>query len=123
MPDDRDAPWTTKELLSGSSTHVRNICVVDRKPKDPAGWGVQRWETDTFEELKDISAKYDLFFFQQIERYSCNHSVCSLPLQFSAPQYVFLAIHQHREMLVFTLFDGIGSSGDSSHFSKLKDKY
>lgn len=43
---------------------------------------------------------------------------CS-PLQLSAPQDVLLPIHQHREMLVFPLFDGVRASSDRTHLPKL----
>lgn len=45
-----------------------------------------------------------------------------LPLNLSAPQYVFLLIHVDREVLVLALFDGIGPGGDGPHLVKLMEK-
>lgn len=36
VPDDRDAPGPAQELLSGTTTHVGHVCVVDREAEDPA---------------------------------------------------------------------------------------
>lgn len=41
------------------------------------------------------------------------------PLQLRAPQDVLLPVHQHREVLVFALLDGVGARGDGAHLSKL----
>lgn len=35
MPDNGDAPGPAQEFLSGTTTHVGHICVVDREAKDP----------------------------------------------------------------------------------------
>lgn len=44
-----------------------------------------------------------------------------LPFQLSAPQHVLLPVHQHWEVLIFSLFDGVGASGDGSHLPELKN--
>lgn len=42
------------------------------------------------------------------------------PLHLSAPENVLLLVHEDREMLVFTLLNGIRASGDGPHFAKLR---
>lgn len=41
MPDDRDAPGAAQQLLSGPTTHVGHVCVVDREAKNPTGEEIQ----------------------------------------------------------------------------------
>lgn len=36
MPDDRDTPGATQQLLSGAAAHVGHVSVVNREAKDPA---------------------------------------------------------------------------------------
>lgn len=42
-----------------------------------------------------------------------------VPLHLSAPEYVFLLIHEDREVLVLALLDGIRPGGDGPHLVKL----
>lgn len=42
------------------------------------------------------------------------------PFQLRAPQDVLLPVHHDREVLVFSLLNGVGASGDGSHLSKLQ---
>lgn len=37
MPDDGDAPGAAQEFLSGTTTHVGHVCVMDGEAKDSAG--------------------------------------------------------------------------------------
>lgn len=41
------------------------------------------------------------------------------PLHLSAPEYVFLLVHEDREVLVLALLDGIRPGGDGPHLVKL----
>lgn len=41
------------------------------------------------------------------------------PLQLSAPKYVLFPVHQHREVLILPLFDGVGAGSDGAHLPKL----
>lgn len=43
----------------------------------------------------------------------------ALPLHFSAPKDVLFFIHEHWEVLVFTLLYGIRPGGNGPHFVKL----
>lgn len=43
---------------------------------------------------------------------------CS-PLQLSAPQYVLLPVHQDREMLILSLFDGVGACRNCTDLPEL----
>lgn len=45
----------------------------------------------------------------------------AVPLHLRAPQDVLLFVHEDGEMLVFALLDGVGASGDSSHFAELQE--
>lgn len=45
---------------------------------------------------------------------------CCSPLKLCAPQNVLFAIHDDREMLVFTLLDRVGAGCDGTHLSKLE---
>lgn len=59
--------------------------------------------------------------FHSVTAKSSSASVVRSPLQLGAPQDVLLPVHQHGEVLVFPLFDGVGASSDGAHLSKLRD--
>lgn len=45
----------------------------------------------------------------------------AVPLHLRAPQDVLLLVHEHGEVLVLALLDGVGASGDGSHFAELQE--
>lgn len=128
MSDDRDAPGPAQEFLSGTATHVGDICVVDWEAKDPVREkhnsiiicvlmvvkSVTCVISPTTELVFDLKEQSDSLLLVGV----CLCVSCS-PLQLSAPQYVLLPVHQHRKMLVFPLFNGIGASSDGTHLPKL----
>lgn len=89
---------------------------MDREAKDPEG-GKQSdrrgrgAEEDTGRSFGD--------FADTVKISGKDGAHASIPLHLSAPEYVFLLVHEDREVLVLALLDGIRPGGDGPHLVKL----
>ena len=120
VADNWDTPWSAQQPLPRQSAHVGHVRIVDREAKDPDEGNQHRHNQKDRQGAKRGKTQRDNLEILISERPVFGLNLCAyIPFHLSAPEYVFLLIHEYGEVLVLALLDGIRPGGDGPHLVKL----